>query len=91
MPPIRFMKNSSCSIPMIPANLTRSSRGVRGSATNASTRRANESQESSRLMNASGPIAALLFVTVTMRGLSTSLHPDGRGTAAPPGRATLGG
>ena len=53
-PPIRFIANSSYSMPIMPANLTRSSKGKSGSSTNASTRRAKLSQLSSRLMNEFG-------------------------------------
>ena len=53
-PPIRFIANSSYSMPMMPANLTRSSKGKSGSSASASTRRAKLSQLNSRLMSAAG-------------------------------------
>src|SRR5215475_6307135 len=53
----RTMKNSSRLELKIERNLTRSSKGTLGSCASSSTRRLNSSHDSSRLMNASGPIS----------------------------------
>src|SRR5215471_14488286 len=53
----RTMKNSSRLELKMERNLTRSSKGTLGSCASSSTRRLNSSHDSSRLMNASGPIS----------------------------------
>ena len=73
-PLIRFMKNSSWSMPRIPAYRTRSSNGTSGSPASSSTRRANCSQLSSRLMNDSPLIGAVFEVFAMFRSLRMPTH-----------------